>query len=701
MSSLPSPETSLARGAPVWPLLAKELREIVGGRAVWTLLLLACPLIGYSFFQSMSLYSEASAAAANSPVLATSLSPLDGILVPTFGSFYVAVTLLFPFVAIRVLGEEKQTGALRLLVQLPYRAGTLVAVKIAAIFCAWLLCAIPVLSSVLAWWIGGGHLAPAETLTLLLGYLLYGVLIGSVALFAASVTESSATAAIVTLAFTIGSWVLDFTIAGRPGWLEWLAGLSLTQVIRAFEQGLLSVRLVAGVAAAISTFAALATIWLPPGIDIRQKLMRSALCAGAAAVAFVLVAQIKASVDMTEDRRNSFALADARQLASLSEPLDITVRLAAEDPRYIDLQRNVLLKLERVMPHVSIRLAAARQSLASPAGDESYGEIEFHYGARSDTTRSTNPREILPLIYGLAGVAVPAPIPSAEYPGYPHVANGDLALVWFLAILPALIALAWWRTRRIPSPNPKFIKEVIMNTSAKAVLVVAAAGFAAALLPAIAAPLFKPDFSGETAGAEPKSLLPVVGIWRMEADGGKIVLAVDGRQWKEGQSSAGIADKARALYGERYAEFLDRVQAYAYYPYAVAKDVDNFTDGDISVRFEGLSGRIDQGAGILFNLKPNGDYLTLRANCLENNLVLWKFEKGRRSSVEWVRNTPTASRQWHDLKVHIAGTKVEGWLDGKLYLQYTLKEPVSGKIGLWSKADSYMYFDQFAAMPTE
>ena len=144
---MPSPETSWARTAPLWPLFAKELREIVGGRALWTLLLLACPLVGYSFFQSISLYGDASAAAANSPVLATSLSPLDGILVPTFGSFYVAVTLLFPFVAIRVLGEEKQSGALRLLVQLPYRTTTLVGIKLAVVFCAWLLCAVPVLSS--------------------------------------------------------------------------------------------------------------------------------------------------------------------------------------------------------------------------------------------------------------------------------------------------------------------------------------------------------------------------------------------------------------------------------------------------------------------------------------------------------------------------------------------------------------------------
>ena len=211
----------------------------------------------------------------------------------------------------------------------------------------------------------------------------------------------------------------------------------------------------------------------------------------------------------------------------------------------------------------------------------------------------------------------------------------------------------------------------------------------------------KADLTAETVGTEPKSFLSVVGVWRIESEGDRKVLTVDGRQWKEGQSSAGLADKARALYGERYAEFLDRVQAYAYFPYSVFQEVADFRNGEITVRFEGLSGRIDQGAGILFNLKPNGDYLTIRANCLENNLVLWKFEKGKRSSVKWVRNTPTATHQWHDLKVRIAGAKVEGYLDGKLYLQHTLPEPVSGRIGLWSKADSHMYFADFATTPAD
>jgi hypothetical protein len=66
-----------------------------------------------------------------------------------------------------------------------------------------------------------------------------------------------------------------------------------------------------------------------------------------------------------------------------------------------------------------------------------------------------------------------------------------------------------------------------------------------------------------------------------------------------------------------------------------------------------------------------------------------------------VRNTPTPTRTWHDLKVRIAGKKVEGYLDGKLYLEHDLPVPVAGRIGLWSKADSYVYFDDYSVMPVD
>lgn len=207
------------------------------------------------------------------------------------------------------------------------------------------------------------------------------------------------------------------------------------------------------------------------------------------------------------------------------------------------------------------------------------------------------------------------------------------------------------------------------------------------------------DFSAETVGAEPKTMTPVVGVWTVAQDGNKKVLMVDGSRWKQGQPAANIADKARALYGDRYAEFLDSVQSFAYYPYAVAKDIDDFREGEISMRFKPLAGRIDQGAGILFNLKPNGDYLIVRANALENNLVLFQFKNGKRSPVKWIRNTPTATQQWHTIKVRIAGKKVEGFLDDKLLLEHELPDAVSGKVGVWSKADSVVYMDDYTVAP--
>src|SRR5512132_1629842 len=86
ISFLHSPEAYGRFAAPLRPLLAKELREISSGRALWTMLLLLCPLVGYSFFQAVSLYGEASAAGLQSPVLAACLSPMDGVLVPTLGA---------------------------------------------------------------------------------------------------------------------------------------------------------------------------------------------------------------------------------------------------------------------------------------------------------------------------------------------------------------------------------------------------------------------------------------------------------------------------------------------------------------------------------------------------------------------------------------------------------------------------------------
>ncbi len=201
------------------------------------------------------------------------------------------------------------------------------------------------------------------------------------------------------------------------------------------------------------------------------------------------------------------------------------------------------------------------------------------------------------------------------------------------------------------------------------------------------------SFDKDTIGAEAKGFSSFIGNWHIDKDADNLVFAVDGRKWEAGLVSEGIVSKAKGLYGERYAEFLDNLSAYKYFPLTIITKVDNYEAGVIELRFKGISGRIDQGAGIAFNIKQNGDYLVIRANPLENNMVLFEMKLGRRSSVQWIRGAKSPSKIWHKLKVIIKGNNVKGYLNDKLYIDYNHKEKISGKIGLWSKADSYVFFD--------
>lgn len=201
----------------------------------------------------------------------------------------------------------------------------------------------------------------------------------------------------------------------------------------------------------------------------------------------------------------------------------------------------------------------------------------------------------------------------------------------------------------------------------------------------------------ERVGREPSRFIPVVGNWTIvKDDQGKTVMQVDGRQWIKGQPSAGLAAKARTIYGAKHEEFIDSVKAYAYYPYAVAKDIDEFHDGAIAMRFRLIAGQLDQCAGILFNLKTNGDYLTVRFNGKEDNLVLWTFKNGKRSFVKkGSHEVPLKLGEWHRMRITVEGTQLRGWLDDEMLLEYTLPEPVTGKVGTWSKTDSVSQYDDY------
>ncbi|HSB33082.1 MAG TPA: hypothetical protein VLG39_01360 [Nitrospirota bacterium] len=208
-----------------------------------------------------------------------------------------------------------------------------------------------------------------------------------------------------------------------------------------------------------------------------------------------------------------------------------------------------------------------------------------------------------------------------------------------------------------------------------------------------------PVSAQEGGSQEARDFKPLIGVWQIEKDGPNPMYAVNGSKWVQGELSPVARDSATELYGEKGPNFLKNIAVYKAFPLSIYREVRNFDSGTLSVLFKAIGGKEDQAAGIAFNIRENGEYLAIRANALENNLILFSFTNGRRSPLREVENVPTAPKQWHMLKVVIKGKRVEGYLDDKIYLEYALKENVSGRIGLWSKSDSHVLFKSFMFQP--
>jgi hypothetical protein len=203
------------------------------------------------------------------------------------------------------------------------------------------------------------------------------------------------------------------------------------------------------------------------------------------------------------------------------------------------------------------------------------------------------------------------------------------------------------------------------------------------------------DFNNETLGAESKAFSAPVGDWRIDKDGSNLVYAVDGSK-RAPRLSAGADGNAKDLYGEKSSEFLKGIEPLKHYTLTVLKEFPNFKNGTLTVSFKAISGKEDQAAGIAFNIRKNGEYLVIRANALENNLGLFRFERGKRLPLQWAQDVPPPEKGWHTLKVAIKKKKIEGYLDDKKYIDYTYEDSIDGRIGLWSKADSYVFFNNYA-----
>jgi hypothetical protein len=118
-----------------------------------------------------------------------------------------------------------------------------------------------------------------------------------------------------------------------------------------------------------------------------------------------------------------------------------------------------------------------------------------------------------------------------------------------------------------------------------------------------------------------------------------------------------------------------------------------FPLGTYSAEFKLVSGASDQTAGLVFNLQPNGEYHYVRYNTKDGNVALWRFRNGAREVVkhgEAHEQLPLGA--WHTISLTVKGRDVSAVVNGKLKVDHQLEEPVTGKLGFWTKPDSVTHF---------
>ncbi len=138
------------------------------------------------------------------------------------------------------------------------------------------------------------------------------------------------------------------------------------------------------------------------------------------------------------------------------------------------------------------------------------------------------------------------------------------------------------------------------------------------------------------------------------------------------------------------------------YPLCLLEGV-SMRDGYVEVKFKTVTGEIDQAAGVVWRYQDAGNYYICRANALEDNVVLYKVEGGKRTALDVVGRqggygvaTKVAPGVWQRLRVEFAGSRAKVFLDGKgLFEVEDATFGATGRVGLWTKADSVTLFDDF------
>lgn len=198
------------------------------------------------------------------------------------------------------------------------------------------------------------------------------------------------------------------------------------------------------------------------------------------------------------------------------------------------------------------------------------------------------------------------------------------------------------------------------------------------------------DFLTRCKDGDPSSMYVQAGDWMHIVEDDHTYCVQDGTRFGKRISTRFMGTLAKVM-GMPYNDFLDSIEANYYFPLAIAKDSE-LAEGTVSVKIKPVSGKLDQAGGIAFGIKDRDNYHVLRINALEGNIMLFEFSNGKRHQRAAVPKV-IETGLWHHLQVKVRGTWVEAVFNGEPVIAFDTEKPLGGFIGLWTKSDSTIWFD--------
>ncbi len=425
-------------------ILIKELKDFFRSRLSVIYFSLLFVIIVYSFYSAVDLYSKASINAINNPIYASGFEPVSGVFVPTFGGFFLILSLLLPFIFVQFINKEKKYNTMVLISQFPLSLSKIYLIKLLAGILIVIISIVSFIPLLYIWLSIGGHISFNELLLLISGYFLYSLFVIGVSFFSISIFKTSAQASIFSLSIIVFSWFVDFgKEMNISSIIKHLSGFTVTFHLKRFEDSILSLQSILYFILLFSLFSSIGYLFFD--FSRRRKTKRLIALLIIHLILIIGIFGFDIRYDLSESHKNSFSESKNDFLREIPE-LRIKVFLRPTDSRYKDYENDFLKKLKMVKSDVEIIFAKSDELRSN------YGVFEYELNEKKQRTYSNSEEEIFMILEELYNKKIKRKDKEIIFKGYPLVVQGHWyysLYIIYLLFLPFCVLFIYFRLNKI------------------------------------------------------------------------------------------------------------------------------------------------------------------------------------------------------------------------------------------------------------